>query len=410
MIRKSESRVTEAAFPPDTRPRTRPRRSRGSRTRRTRRRSAVQPASSLYALLLSRGQIREQVEGARHEHGRILPRPLDGGHRVVDDLDLREPTGRPGGELRGRQSPWVRGCGRNEVLARPREALEDPVHVFVAKDRRDDRVAPRGEARQRPVHAVRVVRTVPDLKVGATLEPAWQLDVHLPGGTRPKEGTCGFPRAPEQHLRAGDEVGELGVGQNDDRVVAGDGELLAGDLFSGFAEHFYVIQPDVREQDDAGVDHVCRVMASAANSANAAAVSTSNCVAPAAAAAFRTRPIARSKSASSPPARIRSLQPRTCGERYAPTFRPAAARCASIVLVAVDLPLVPTTWIEGYFSSGWPSVSSSIRMRPRPNSSGHGSSDATQSAPDGIALHAARVRGRAERSTGIAGRCAETAE
>ncbi len=49
-------------------------------------------------------------------------------------------------------------------------------------------------------------------------------------------------------------------------------------------------------------------------------------------------------------------------------------------------------------------------MRPRPNSSGHGSSDATQSAPDGIALHAARVRGGAQRAAGVARRRAEATE
>ena len=46
-----------------------------------------------------------------------------------------------------------------------------------------------------------------------------------------------------------------------------------------------------------------------------AAVSASNCVAPIASATPRTAETAASKSASSPPTRIRSLQPRTCGER-----------------------------------------------------------------------------------------------
>src|SRR5688572_10039415 len=51
-----------------------------------------------------------------------------------------------------------------------------------------------------------------------------------------------------------------------------------------------------------------------------------------------------------------------------------------------------------------------MRIRPRPNSSGQGSSDATQSAADGIALHAARVRGGAERAAGVARSRADAAE
>ena len=48
----------------------------------------------------------------------------------------------------------------------------------------------------------------------------------------------------------------------------------------------------------------------------------SNCVAPSRVAASRTRATARSKSASPFRTRMRSLQPRTCGEKYAPTREP----------------------------------------------------------------------------------------
>jgi hypothetical protein len=44
---------------------------------------------------------------------------------------------------------------------------------------------------------------------------------------------------------------------------------------------------------------------------------------------------------------MRSLQPRMCGDRYAPTARPDCASNSSIVRVTVDFPFVPTTWIEG---------------------------------------------------------------
>jgi hypothetical protein len=85
----------------------------------------------------------------------------------------------------------------------------------------------------------------------------------------------------------------------------------------------------------------------AANSANAAAIRVSNCVASCDSASGRTRSIAASKSASAPSTVIRSAHERTCGETVAPTDRPSASRYASIVRVAVDFPFVPTTWIAG---------------------------------------------------------------
>ena len=103
----------------------------------------------------------------------------------------------------------------------------------------------------------------------------------------------------------------------------------ARDRLARVAEHVHVVERDVREDDDARVEDVRRVVPSAearprrprrrrpssAKSTSAAAVSTSNCVAPSDSAAGRTAAIAASKSASSPSTRIRSLQPRTCGER-----------------------------------------------------------------------------------------------
>jgi hypothetical protein len=107
-----------------------------------------------------------------------------------------------------------------------------------------------------------------------------------------------------------------------------------------------VIERDVREHDDARAKDVRRVVAAtstsaSANARSAAAVTISNCVAPAACGC--TRATAASKSASVPPMRIRSLQLRMCGERYAPTRSPAAVRSSSVIRVVVDLPFVPTT-------------------------------------------------------------------
>ncbi len=77
-----------------------------------------------------------------------------------------------------------------------------------------------------------------------------------------EERVRGLLRAADPHF-ARDEVGELVVGQHDDRAGAGDGELLGGDLLARVAEHLGVLEPDVRQQDDARVDHVRRVVAAA---------------------------------------------------------------------------------------------------------------------------------------------------
>src|SRR5439155_3258091 len=124
----------------------------------------------------------------------------------------------------------------------------------------------------------------------------------------------------------------------------------------------------------------------AANSARAAAVSTSNCVAPSRSAGSRTRSSASSRSASSWSTWIRSLQPATCGEVYAPTLRPSRRRNAAARRVAVDLPFVPTTWIAGNARCGSPSSARSARIRPRPNSSGQGERDSSHSSAEGIKL------------------------
>ena len=49
------------------------------------------------------------------------------------------------------------------------------------------------------------------------------------------------------------------VGEDDDRALLRDGELLARDGLDGVAEHVRVVEPDVREQHDASAEDVRRV-------------------------------------------------------------------------------------------------------------------------------------------------------
>src|SRR5262249_13152905 len=115
------------------------------------------------------------------------------------------------------------------------------------------------------------------------------------------------------------------------------------------------------------------------NSANAAAVMTSNCVADSA--SGRTRASAASMSAGASSTWIRSAQPRTCGEMYAPTRSPASRRSAAIISEVEVFPFVPTTWIAGYESCGSPSAWRSCRIPPSPNSSGQGERLSSQTTP-----------------------------
>ena len=98
------------------------------------------------------------------------------------------------------------------------------------------------------------------------------------------------PRRP--HFLLGQELGPFGLAEHDDCVGACDGELLARDCLARLAEHLRVLEPHVCQVNDRRVEDVRRVEPAAeagldrsastpcaANSASAAAVSASNCVA-----------------------------------------------------------------------------------------------------------------------------------
>ena len=63
----------------------------------------------------------------------------------------------------------------------------------------------------------------------------------------------------------------------------------------------------------------------------------------------RRRPDARRIARSNPAGSVssRSSHPATCGEVYAPTRSPPSRSSAAVIRVVVDLPFVPTTWIDG---------------------------------------------------------------
>ena len=116
-----------------------------------------------------------------------------------------------------------------------------------------------------------------------------------------------------------------------------------------------MLEPDVRQQDDARVEHVRRVEATAETGLDRRNLDTASGEVGESSRRQQLelrrvrepRPRrGRAPTAASKPAgsvSSRSHQPATCGDVYAPVRRPSAARSAAIVRVAVDFPFVPTT-------------------------------------------------------------------
>ena len=249
--------------------------------------------------------------------------------------------------------------------------------------------SPLGSALEQPLDRLRRVRAVPHLVVGAPFEPAGELDVGVALDRAAEERLRGLARAARPHLVVGQEVGPLRLAEHDDRARLRDGELLPRDRLARLAEDVRVLEPDVRQEDDRRVEDVRRVEPAAEAGFDRGRVDALRrelgqrrrrqrleLRRADALGGARTRPTARSKPSAS--VSSRSSQPDTCGDVYAPTRSPSPRSSAAIVRVAVDFPFVPTTCTERNARSGWPSSSSSARIRSSPNSSGHGESDAIQ--------------------------------
>ena len=153
------------------------------------------------------------------------------------------------------------------------------------------------------------------------------------------------PRRPlarrrERRRRPGRGARTCRRGGRRSRLVRGDGELLARDLLERVAEHVRVLEPDVREQDDARAKHVRRVVPPAEPGLDDGDVDAGvgeggergsgddlelrRLRAPRPPAVRDAT--AASKSASCPSRRIRSLQLATCGEIVAPDREPVGEK------------------------------------------------------------------------------------
>ena len=173
----------------------------------------------------------------------------------------------------------VAALRRDERRAEHGQRLEHHPGPLVAQDRADDDPAAgrrRREPRQQPADAREVVRSVPDLErvVAAPLEPAGQHDV---------VGSVRVDRPAEERLRRSDRQREVAAPGDDDRARAvllgelaplrlpehdraarlDDRELLGRDRLARLAEHVHVVERDAREDDDAGLEDVRRVVPAA---------------------------------------------------------------------------------------------------------------------------------------------------
>jgi len=114
-----------------------------------------------------------------------------------------------------------------------------------------------GEPLEQPVDGLGRMGAVAHLSV-PDLEPSGERGVRQ--FDRPAEEcfSC-FARASHAHVVTAQKIGKLAVGQHDDRPRPRDGELLRGDLLAALAEDLGVLERDVRQEDDARVDHIRRV-------------------------------------------------------------------------------------------------------------------------------------------------------
>ena len=297
---------------------------------------------------LGRSQVGKQVERAGHENApsrRRRAAPRERGGRVGDGLDVSKDGRAPRSELRGRQRAGVRRARWRRASARRRaSALEHRVGVLVGEDRGDDDVvAGLGSRASSQSTAPAVVRAVPDLVGSRELEPAGER------APRPRAVDAAGPRnASAAATRAAESTDARRAPGRERRRTRSPGARR-----SRRARRPRASRP--RSPRASRRARPCgRARRSSGRRPGASSTFVASCRPPSPASTTATstpraansakrgrgqhlelrradrlrratRASARSKSASSPSTWIRSCQPRTCGEMYAPT----AARRAS---------------------------------------------------------------------------------
>ena len=207
------------------------------------------------------------------------------------------------------------------------------VGVLVAEDRGDDRPLARLEAREQPVDGLGRVGAVADLvrRLGARAVPAARRSTS-PSIAWPTNAPAASRAPPMTTRRSGTSPRHSSSRKHDGRVRAARRRASRAAIFSRVSPRTSVCsRPTFVSRTTRRVERRSsrrggrrarprrprRRPRARRSRANAAAVSVSNCVAPTASAAARTRATARSNESAS--VSSRSCQPLTCGDVYAPT-------------------------------------------------------------------------------------------
>ena len=260
---------------------------------------------------------------------------------------------------------------------------------------------PRACARRRGSRRALGARVVPG---SATLDFA--LD-RVPG-----ECLGGLARAADRRRApSGTSSRHSSSGEHDRRSGRATASFSRAICLARVAEDVGVLEPDVRQQDDRRVEDVRRVEPAAEPGLDDGCVDAARGEVGERGRGQRLELRRADRLGRRADARDRALERlgRRCRAARASRSRaatctrrrrgPSARSSAAIVRVAVDLPFVPTTCTERNARCGSPSASSSACMRPRPNSSGHGDSDATHSVWPSCELAVVVLRGAARSLT-----------
>ena len=182
------------------------------------------------------------------------------------------------------------------------------------------------------------------------------------------------------------------VGQDDDRPLLRDRELLASDVLDGVSENIRVLETDVRQQDDPGLENVRRIEPAAETGLDDGDVDVRSCERGERRGGHdlelrRVEALRRRSHARDGLLEVGLLavhpDPLAPAEHVRGDRRPDREPLGEQELLdghgAVDFPFVPTTCTAGYAACGSPSSARSASIRPSPNSRGHGLSESSHS-------------------------------
>ena len=307
-------------------------------------------------------EVGEEVERARHEDARAqLVRPPHCGDGFLHGHDVRNVSTRPVGELRAGSARAFDDCVATSD--RPTRASRSSI-ASTSLSRSIEQTTIQscvGQALEEPVDGLGRVRAVPELVRGAPLEPARRAGRRR----RPRSAGRGMPppprcAPPNAYLVLGEEVRPLGLAEHRRSHRATTTASFSRAIASRVSPSTSVCSSATFVSWTTGASRTFVASSLPPRPASTTATSTpcggelrqrgrrqrlelrrTDAARPRAG-SDRRRARTPSSSVSS-----RSAPARDVRRRVAPTRSLSVASSAAIVRVAVDLPFVPTTWIDG---------------------------------------------------------------